>query len=241
MRITLVRHATLLLELGGRRVLVDPMLGDAGAYPPIENTPEPRRNPLVPLPALALEPLDAVVVTHLHNDHWDPAAAATLRKDVPVFTQPPSAKRLRADGFRDVRPVEDELDWDGMAIARTGGRHGHGAVAEALGPVSGFLFRAEGEPALLVAGDTVWCDELAAALERHRPGVVIVNAGAARFLDSEPITMDAADVLRVVEAGPRVVAVHMEAVNHCLLGRDELRAAVPEALVPEDGQTLELQ
>jgi L-ascorbate metabolism protein UlaG (beta-lactamase superfamily) len=239
-RLTLVRHATLLLELGGRRVLVDPMLGDPGAYPPIENSPEPRRNPLVPLPDVSLEPLQAIVVTHLHNDHWDPAAVASLPKDVPLFTQPPSAERLRADGFRDVRPVDDELDWDGVRLVRTGGRHGRGPVVDALGPVSGFALRASGEPVLLVAGDTVWCDELAAELVRHRPDVAVVNAGAARFLDSDPITMDADDVRRVVAAVPRVVAVHLEAVNHCLLTRAELRAAVPRAIVPADGETLSL-
>jgi L-ascorbate metabolism protein UlaG (beta-lactamase superfamily) len=231
---------TLVVELDGRRVLVDPMLGDVGAYPPIENTPSPRPNPLVPLPPVELEPLDAIVVTHLHNDHYDPAAAGTLPKDLPVFTQPPSAARLVEDGFQDVRPVGDALDWDGIAISRTGGRHGHGEIADELGPVSGFVFRATGEPSLYVAGDTVWCEEVAEAIELHRPDVAVVNAGAAHFLDSDPITMDADDVRRVVEAVPRVVAVHMEAVNHCLLTRAELRAAVPAALVPADGETLVL-
>ncbi|MGZ4388419.1 MAG: MBL fold metallo-hydrolase [Gaiellaceae bacterium] len=240
MRVTLLRNATLLVELAGRRILVDPMLGPVGSYPAIENTPRPRPNPLVPLPAVELEPLDAVIVTHLHRDHYDATAAETLRKELPVLTQAPSAERLRADGFSDVRPVEDELDWDGVLFARTGGRHGHGAVAEAMGPVSGFVLSAAGEPTLWIAGDTVWCDEAADALERHRPDVAVVNAGAAQFLDSEPITMDAADVARVVEAGPQVVAVHMEAINHCLLSRAELRAAVPEALCPGDGATLEL-
>ena len=240
MRVTLLRNATLLVELAGRRILVDPMLGPVGSYPAIENTPRPRPNPLVPLPPVELEPLDAVIVTHLHRDHYDPTAAETLRKELPVLTQPPSAERLRGDGFADVRPVKDELDWDGLRVTRTGGRHGHGAVAEAMGPVSGFVLRAAGEPTLWIAGDTVWCDEAADALERHRPDVAVVNAGAAQFLDSEPITMDAADVARVVAAGPTVVAVHMEAINHCLLSRAELRAAVPEALCPGDGETLQL-
>lgn len=238
MRLTLVRHATLIVELGGRRLLVDPMLGAAGAYPPIASSPRPRPNPLVELPPLELEPLDGVLVTHLHNDHWDPAAAAALPKALPVLTQPESVERLREDGFADVRAVGDELELDGVAIVRTGGRHGHGAVAEAMGPVSGFVLRAAGEPSLYLAGDTVWCDEVEAAIERHRPDIAVVNAGAAQFLDSEPITMDAADVARVAERVPTVVAVHMDAVNHCLLSRAELRAAVPGALCPGDGETL---
>ncbi len=89
--LTLVRNATLLLELAGRRVLVDPMLDDAGARPPVENSPNPRRNPLVPLPLPAEEvvrDLDAVVVTHLHRDHLDGTAERLLPRNVPVFCQP---------------------------------------------------------------------------------------------------------------------------------------------------------
>jgi L-ascorbate metabolism protein UlaG (beta-lactamase superfamily) len=239
-RLTLVRHATLLLELAGRRILVDPMLGDAGAYPPIENTPSPRRNPLVPLPPVALEPLDALLVTHLHNDHWDAAARERLPRGLPLFTQPESAAELAGQGFDDVRAVADEAEWDGVRVARTGGRHGHGAVADALAPVSGFVLRAPSEPTVYLAGDTVWCEDVDAALKAHQPDVTVVNAGAARFLDSEPITMDGADVRRVAERCPRVVAVHLEAVNHCLETRAELRAAVPEAVIPADGETLSL-
>ena len=44
----------------------------------------------------------------------------------------------------------------------------------------------------------------------------------------------------MVERVPTVVVVHLEAINHCLETRAEVRAAVPEALVPEDGETLEL-
>ena len=67
MQIQLVRHATLLLEYAGMRLLVDPMLSDAGAMPAIENSPQPRRNPLVPLPCPATDVvsgIQAVLVTH---------------------------------------------------------------------------------------------------------------------------------------------------------------------------------
>ena len=50
MRLTLVRSATVLLDLRGRRILVDPMLDDAGTRPPVEQTANPVRNPPVPLP-----------------------------------------------------------------------------------------------------------------------------------------------------------------------------------------------
>jgi L-ascorbate metabolism protein UlaG (beta-lactamase superfamily) len=237
-RLTLVRHATLLLEIEGRRILVEPMLDDAGARDPVEDSPSPRRNPLCPLPFPAEEVvrgLDGVVVTHMHQDHFDETGARLVPRDVPVFCQPEDAERLRDLGL-DARPVEDELDWEGLHVARTGGRHGvEEEVARALAPVSGFVL---GD--LYVAGDTVWCREVEEALERHRPEVAVVNASGARFLESGPLVMTAAEVREVVARVPKVVVVHLEAINHCLESRADVRGAVPGALVPEDGETLDL-
>jgi L-ascorbate metabolism protein UlaG (beta-lactamase superfamily) len=237
LRLTLIRSATLVLDLDGRRVLVDPMLDDVGARPPIDNTPNPLRNPLVPLPLPAEEivrDLDAAVVTHMHRDHLDDTGARLLPRDVPVFCQPEDEEALTALGLL-ARPVERSLDWDGLSIARTGGRHGTGETARLLGPVSGFVL---GD--LYLAGDTVWCDEVEEAIVAHRPRVAVVNGSGARFLEGEPIVMTVADVREVAARVPTVVVVHLEAINHCLETRADVRSGVPTALVPEDGQTLEL-
>ena len=238
MRLTLIRHATLLVELRGRRILVEPMLDPPGARPAVEDSPNPRPNPLVPLPMPADEVvagLDAVVVTHLHEDHFDDTGARLLPRDIPVFCQPEDEESLRALGL-DVRPVADELAWDGLRIARTGGRHGSDeATVEALAPVSGFVL-----DGLYIAGDTVWCAAVEEAIERHRPRVAVVNGSGACFLTGGPLVMTVEQVGEVVERVPTVVVVHLEAINHCLETRAEMRAAVPDALVPEDGEMLEL-
>ncbi len=73
----------------------------------------------------------------------------------------------------------------------------------------------------------------------------MVNAGAAQFLHGDPITMTAGDVVRVCRAAPhaQVVAVHMEAINHCLLTRKELAQEVValsvQVKIPEDGRKLD--
>jgi L-ascorbate metabolism protein UlaG (beta-lactamase superfamily) len=235
--------------MGGRRLLVDPMLDPAGARPAIAGTPEPRPNPLVELPRPAAELLagvDAVLVTHLHADHLDDTAVRVLDPRLPVACQPPDEPVLRERGFTDVRPVGGGIDLGGIGVARTGGRHGTGELGERLGPVSGFVLRAPGEPVLYVAGDTIWCEEVEHALAEHDPDVVVVNAGAARFLEGDPIIMDAGDVVQTARAAPRatLVAVHLEALNHCPLRRTELRAAVDDAgvggrvRIPADGETL---
>ena len=218
------------------------------------NSGDSRRIPLVELPLSApeldalLASVDAALITHTHRDHWDQAAAAMLRRDLPLFCQPPDLAALQGAGFGAVTAVEGRAEWQGVTIDRTGGRHGTGEIGERMGPVSGFVLRAAGEPALYIAGDTIWCPEVAAALEAHRPDAVVVNAGAAQFLVGDPITMTAGDVLEVCRAAPaaRVIAVHMEVVNHCRLSRAELRAAADAAGVgdrlstPADGKALAL-
>ncbi len=249
-----LRHATFTVETGGLRLLVDPMLGPAGTAPPVDNTPNQRPNPLVDLPlddeelSDLLDGTDAVLVTHTHDDHWDDRAREAIPKDVPVLCQPEDEARISGEGFANVSAVDPDLAWEALRFSRTGGRHGTGEIGAQMAPVSGFVVRAEDSPTLYVAGDTIWCDEVAGAIETHRPGVIVVNAGAARFLEGDPITMTAADVAEVCRAAPeaRVLAVHMEAINHCLLARRQLAEELDavglggRVGIPSDGATLEL-
>jgi L-ascorbate metabolism protein UlaG (beta-lactamase superfamily) len=262
---TLVRHATLLVELDGTRLLVDPMLSEAGANPPIEGTPNDRRNPLVDLPdglADADWDVDALLLTHLHQDHLDdPARDRFGDAGLPVFCQPEDGDAL-AGTFEDVRVVEDELTFDGLTVTRTPARHGHGELAERMAPVCGFVVAggvegasaggpgsrsSDGGERLDLAGDTVWYDGVRETLDAHDPTAVVLNAGAARFTEGRPITMTAEDVRSVCEhTDAAVLADHMGAINHCLLGREELTAALGETghaeqvRVPDDGETVTL-
>jgi hypothetical protein len=89
---------------------------------------------------------------------------------------------------------------------------------------------------------------VARVIEIHRPSVIVVNAGAAQFIEGGPITMDTTDVLQVCEAASAatIVAVHMEAINHCLLTRAGLEQALggsrhrARVRIPGDGETMEL-
>ena len=174
MRIRFVRHATF-IEAGGLRVMVDPVLGHAGASDPVANTPNQRRNPLVDLPlgdeeTLALlEETDAVLITHTHNDHWDERAKDLIPEQTPVLCQPEDWEKISTAGFRRIRPVEDRLEWSGFSFIRTGVRHGMSEVGDRMASVSGFVVWTNGSPALHVAGDTIWCPEVEEALDAHEP------------------------------------------------------------------------
>ncbi|HKW27559.1 MAG TPA: MBL fold metallo-hydrolase [Terriglobales bacterium] len=246
MRLRLLRHATLIVEFAGRKLLIDPMLSAPGAMPAIENSPNPRPNPLVPLPATVQEiaqDLDAVLVTHTHRDHWDDAAARELPREVPLLCQPEDAQKLQGQGFTHVQPLQTGLIWNALEVTRTSGQHGTGEIGRKMAPVSGFVLRGPGEDPLYIAGDTIWCAEVQQAIAQFRPAAIVVNAGAARFLEGDPITMAAADVISVCRAAApaKVIAVHMEAINHCLLTRQQLAAEVEasglvkQVVIPQDG------
>ena len=254
MQIHFLRHATLVLAIEGLYILVDPMLSPAGAMPPVANAADDRRIPLVDLPLAEVEleymldHIDAVLVTHTHRDHWDDRAAELLPKQLPIICQPEDEAKLRQAGFAAVHPVPARHEWRGVEFQRTGGQHGTGEIGARMAPVSGFVLRAAGEPRLYLAGDTIWCPEVAQALDSYQPEVVIVNAGAAQFLTGGPITMTADDVAQVCRAQPaaQVIAVHMEAINHCLLTRSELSIRLEDqglasrVLIPADGALVEL-
>jgi L-ascorbate metabolism protein UlaG (beta-lactamase superfamily) len=251
MKIQLWRHATLLVHYANRTLLVDPMLSAAEAMDPVGNASNTRRIPMVELPfdtptlLASLAKIDAVLVTHTHRDHWDARAIELLPRTMPLIGQPADKARFEKDGFTNLNLIEDSLNWQGITITRTGGQHGTGEIGRQMGTVSGFVLRAPGAPGLYIAGDTIWCAEVESALTEYHPDVTIVNAGAATFLTGDPITMSAEDVVHVCEALPstRVIAVHMETVNHCLLTRAALRQHLESAqltervIIPADGET----
>lgn len=257
MEIELIRNATLLLRTRAGVILVDPtMLGGIGAAGSIPNTPNPRPNPIVELPRPAAEIVaeaEMVLVTHTHRDHWDATAIEILPKSLPLFGQPEDEDRFRAAGFLNVHPVADQAVWPGRKdlpahMTRTGGQHGTGEIGQRMAPVSGFVLRIPGEPSIYIAGDTIWCTEVQAALETHAPDAVIVNSGAARFLEGDPITMTAEDVAQVAGLAPQaaMIAVHLEAMNHCLLTREALAAQLARqgmagrVRIPKDGEVISL-
>ncbi len=256
MKLTQIRNATLKLEYAGTRFLIDPMLAKKDAWPGFPGTARSHlRNPLVelPLPVEDVLDVDVIIVTHTHMDHWDEAAQLLIPKDSLIYTQNDSdAELIRSQSFTAVHVLSETNMIAGIQVVKTDGQHGSDEayaipeVAERLGDACGLIFSHETEKTLYIAGDTVWVKPYEDSLLIHQPDIVVLNIGSATVDGIGAIIMGKQDALHTLKILPSatVVAAHMEAVNHCLLTRAELRDYATEygigaqVLVPEDGETL---
>ncbi len=83
MKIQLIRSATIRLDYAGQKLLIDPYLAAKFSLPSFTGRSP---NPMVDLPFSPQEVIannDAVIVSHLHSDHFDPAAQELLPKRPP--------------------------------------------------------------------------------------------------------------------------------------------------------------
>jgi L-ascorbate metabolism protein UlaG (beta-lactamase superfamily) len=250
MKLQLIRNATLRLEYGGITILIDPMLGpkhSISSFAGIED------NPTIDLPMPineVLRNIDLLLISHLHQDHFDPEAQEIIGKSLPVLCQPGDQENITKYGFSIIRELISDTQWEHIKITRTGGQHGTGRWAERLNPVSGFVFENPGEPTVYWIGDSVWCEEVQQALEFFKPEVIVCHSGGAELEDSGPIIMDATQTINLCEALPSatVIATHLEALDHCVTSREALRRAAQESgidssrlLIPADGEVIEIQ
>jgi L-ascorbate metabolism protein UlaG (beta-lactamase superfamily) len=253
MQLQLWRNATLLLTIENKKILVDPMLGDQGSLGTFPWTNDLRLNPLVPLPfsdetlSRYLDAIDAVLVTHLHPDHWDEPAINMLNKQLPVLCPDVIAETIFASGFENVIAIKESIEWNGIGIFLTQGRHGTGEIGERMGRVSGFILRSS-EGTLYLAGDTIWCSEVSAVLESFNPNHVILAGGAATFSVGGPVTMTFQDIDQLCKYAPRAMAwvTHLETISTCHEDRAFIREKITRAglldrcFVMDDGQIVQL-
>jgi L-ascorbate metabolism protein UlaG (beta-lactamase superfamily) len=113
--VTWYGHSSALIEIDGRRVLVDPVWSDRASPSPVIG---PKRMHPMPTGLDALPPVDVVLISHDHYDHLDlPTVRELVRRSPAPFVVPLGVgAHLRAWGVPAERVVE--LDWGGQARVR---------------------------------------------------------------------------------------------------------------------------
>ncbi len=137
---TWIGNATAVLRLGAFTLLTDPNFIRRGQRAYLGKGLWSRRLKDPAMDVAELPPLDAVVLSHLHGDHFDRVARRGLDRAAPLFTTPPAARRLHRQGFdthglRSWERVELERDGERLAIeARCSGTSCGGCARAARSP-----------------------------------------------------------------------------------------------------------
>jgi hypothetical protein len=114
--LTFIGTATTLLRLGGFTLLTDPNFLHRGQRAYLGKGMWSRRRIEPALQPDQLPELDAVVLSHLHGDHFDRVARRGLDKSLPVVTTTQAARRLRRWGFAETVPLQP---WDTTELTTT--------------------------------------------------------------------------------------------------------------------------
>jgi L-ascorbate metabolism protein UlaG (beta-lactamase superfamily) len=234
--LTFVGNATTVLRLGVFTVLTDPNFLRKGQRAYLGKGLWSRRLQDPAMGVNELPALDAVVLSHLHGDHFDRVARRGLTRDVPLLTTPAAARRLTRWGFPAV-PLRTwqrrtlERDGERLEIESLPGVHGYGVMGRLLPPVMGSLLEhraADGTTtSVYLSGDTLPGPHLDEISARH-PDVdaAVVHLGGTRVL-AHTVTMDGpmfAEFLQRVRPR-RVVPVHYDDYGVMQSGLDDAVAA----------------
>ncbi len=206
--ILFIGNATVLVRFAGFTILTDPTFVHKHESVSIGYGMHTKRLIDPAMEIGALPPLDFIVLSHFHGDHFDQVAERELdnasdRHDAPV------AKELRERGFRAPHPLKTweefsaEKEGCRIRITATPGRHGPplsdlllpevmGSVWEFSGPEGQTLFR------LYVTGDTLVIDDLK-DLPRRYPEIdlALLHLGGTEVLGIM-VTMDGKQGLQMM-------------------------------------------
>jgi L-ascorbate metabolism protein UlaG (beta-lactamase superfamily) len=254
-----IGNATTVLRLGPFTLLTDPNFLHKGQWVHIGQGVVSRRLTDPAIEIADLPELDAVVLSHLHGDHFDRVARRELARDVPVLTTPHAAKRLSRKGFTEAAPLRT---WQTVTLSSGAakltvtslpGRHALGPVGRLLPPVMGTMLEYREAAGVLpfrvyLSGDTLVHPALRQIRDRFdRIDLALLHLGGTKVL-GVLLTVDGkqgADLMEML--APRTtVPVHYEEYGVMkspladFTAQISLRAAGSDVRVLDRGGTLEL-
>jgi L-ascorbate metabolism protein UlaG (beta-lactamase superfamily) len=240
-RLTHIGGPTVLVEVGGWRILSDPTFDPPGDTYGFGWGTRSTKTVGPALDADDLGRIDVVVVSHDHHgDNLDRAGRELLGRATHVVTNPAAARRLGGGSVGLPAWSTTTLrapDRPDLRITATPCRHGPPLSRPIVGEVVGFLLDLIGGDeqvgTIWITGDSVLHRGLREVAQRAEVDVAVVHLGQVRFPITGPATysMTAADGVELMTAvRPRVaVPVHFDGWSHFQEGRDVVAATIAAA------------
>ncbi|MEV4511177.1 MBL fold metallo-hydrolase [Dactylosporangium sp. NPDC049525] len=191
---TFIGNATVLLRLGAFTLLTDPNFLHAGERAYLGYGMWSRRRLDPALEIGQLPPLDGVVLSHLHGDHFDRVARRGLPKTLPIATTSQARRRLRrwqfteAVGLQTWHNVVWQRGRDIVRVTAVPAQHGPAGVHRALPETMGTIidWERDGERLLRLyqSGDTTYHPRKLHEIPQRFPDVdvALIHLGATRIL-----------------------------------------------------------
>jgi L-ascorbate metabolism protein UlaG (beta-lactamase superfamily) len=209
----LVGTATVRIRFAGFTILTDPNFLHQGDHVHLGYGLISRRrtNPAVEIEDLP--PLDFIVLSHMHGDHFDRVAERKLNKATPIVSTRHAVAYLKRKGFTATSALRT---WETLAITKgearlhltaMPGTHAPGPLAAALPPVMGSMLEFgtvdETRLRLYISGDTLVHEQLK-EIPRRYPEIdlALLHLGGTKILGVVMVTMDAkqgVEAIRIVE------------------------------------------
>lgn len=203
--VTFVGTATVIIRYGELTIMTDPNFLHEGDHVHLGYGLTSRR---LTDPAIELEdlpPIDLVVLSHMHEDHFDRLVQKKLNRRIPVVTTREASRALEELGFSKRYPLKT---WEALTVEKgnttlrvtaTPGRHGPPLIAKLLPEVMGSILDFGNKSAgpsyrMYISGDTMVFDDIK-EIPRRYPGVdlALLHLGGTRLLGLVTVTMDAKD------------------------------------------------
>lgn len=225
-----IRNATFIVETKKYKILIDPMLGKKGSLPPLTFfRHKARKNPIVDLPQNAHKVLDGIthcLITHCqkgHLDHLDKDGMQFLKENnTPSICSVKDRKYLLTKGLNILSALEDWETYSfsngDMNISTIPAIHGKGWITKFMANGVGYFIQIQDEPGIYISGDTVLTEDVQKAIKKFQPDITVVASGMASLDIGKPILMQMDEIIDFVKLSQKkVVANHLEALNHCPL------------------------
>jgi L-ascorbate metabolism protein UlaG (beta-lactamase superfamily) len=217
-----VGTATVIIRYAGFTILTDPNFLHRGEQAHLGYGVRTTRKTDPAIEIDELPPLDLIVLSHMHEDHFDRVVAQKLDKTLPIVTTRQAAKVLKKKGFSSTHALKTWRTFTitkGKAVLRitsTPARHAPAPLNRLLPPVMGSMLEfqvPEGQTRLrlYITGDTLLHDRLKKIPQRYPEiDLALVHLGGTR-ISGVMVTMDGkqgAEAIRLI--APRMaIPIHI--------------------------------